>query len=52
MVPLAIVGFPRMLAGGVLAIVLFSLLTPLLPLVAIGGVIWLLLKASARPTVI
>jgi hypothetical protein len=32
--------------------ILFALFTPLLPVIAIVGVIWLLLKASVRPTVI
>jgi hypothetical protein len=52
MVPFALLGLPLVLAGSILMIVLFSLLTPLIPLIAIGGLIWLLLKASARPTVI
>jgi hypothetical protein len=43
---------PLMLAGSIVMIVLFSILTPLLPIIAIGGAIWLLAKASARPTVI
>ena len=33
-------------------VVLFALFTPLLPIIAIAGAIWLLLKASARPTVV
>jgi hypothetical protein len=52
MIPIALVGAPLLLAGSIVMIVLFSILTPLIPLIAIGGVIWLLVKASARPTVI
>ena len=36
----------------ILGAVFFSLLTPLLPIVAIVAVIWLLLKASTRPRLI
>ncbi len=52
MAPFVLVGIPLLVAGGIVAIVLFSLLTPLLPLLAICGVIWLLVKASARPRLI
>jgi hypothetical protein len=52
MLPLALVGVPLMLAGSIVMIVLFSIVTPLLPILAIGAAIWLLVKASARPTVI
>src|SRR5690348_6878142 len=52
MIPVAIVGLPLLLAGSIVAIVLFSVLTPLLPILAIGAVIWLLVKASTRPRLI
>jgi hypothetical protein len=52
MAPFFIVGIPLLLAGGIVAVVIFSLLTPLLPLLAICAVIWLLVKASARPRLI
>jgi hypothetical protein len=47
--PVFVVGVPLLFVGSIIAIVLFSLLTPLLPVIAIGGLIWLLVKASARP---
>lgn len=52
MAPFFLVGIPLVFAGGIAAIVLFSLITPLLPLLALGGLIWLLMKASARPRLI
>jgi len=49
LVPIFAIGAPLALAAFIVAIVLFSLFTPLLPLLAIGALIWLLVKASSRP---
>jgi hypothetical protein len=49
LVPIFAIGAPLLFAGSIIAIVLFSLLTPLIPLLAIGGLIYLLVKASSRP---
>ncbi len=48
-VPIVAVGAPLALVVFIVGVVLFSLMTPLLPLLAIGALIWLLVKASSRP---
>jgi hypothetical protein len=52
MIPVTLVGLPLLIVGGIAATVLFSLLTPLLPLLVIAAVIWLLINAFARPRLI
>jgi hypothetical protein len=48
MIPLAIISIPILIVGAVF----FSLLTPLLPLLALMALVWLLAKTVARPRLI